>query len=142
MKNLKSTDQLKNEIINSEDIHESINENKDEFIDENFNKLLMNLIISKNLKHKDIIKNGNLNRTYFYHLISGKRNPSRNKIIQIAFGMKLDLNETQILLKSSKMKELYSKIKRDAIIIYAISKKMTIVESDVLLDEEGEEPIC
>jgi len=139
---MKSTDQLTNEIISSKNIKKYVEENKKEFIKKDFHILLMDLIISKKLEYKDIIKNGNFNRVYFYHLLSGKRTPSRNKIIQLAFGMNLNFEETQNLLKSSKVKELYSKIKRDAIIMYALSKNMTIVETDLLLDEEGEEAIC
>lgn len=97
----------------------------------------MEIIIAKGLDNKEIIEKSNINRVYFYHLLSGKRKPSRDKIIQLAFGLSLDFVETQRLLKLSKMNELYSRVKRDAIFIYGLNNNMSIVELELLLDEEG-----
>jgi hypothetical protein len=75
-------------------------------------------------------------------LLSGVRKPSRNKVIQLAFGLHVSLDELQMLLKVAGMNVLYSKMKRDAIIIYAISNHMSIIETDILLENEGEAIIC
>lgn len=139
--NKKSTDELTNEIIKTKDIKTYLEKNENELIDKDFHNYLMDVIVEKDLDNKDIIEKSNLNRVYFYHLLSGKRKPSRDKIIQLVFGLRLDLKETQRLLKISKMKELYSKVRRDAIIIYGINNKMNIVDLEILLDEEGEQPL-
>ncbi|MBS7526925.1 XRE family transcriptional regulator [Fusibacter paucivorans] len=142
MKKAKSTGELTNAIIQTTDIKGYISDNDKEFIHKPFHTILMDIIVEKDLDNKDVIEKSSLNRVYFYHLLSGKRKPSRNKVIQLAFGLGLDLDETQQLLKISRMKELYSKLKRDAIIIYAISNKMSLVEAEILLEEEDAEIIC
>ncbi|GMQ61427.1 hypothetical protein [Vallitalea maricola] len=139
---MKNTNELANEIIRGKDIKKYINENQKYLIQKDFHLILMDIIVEKDYDYKDIIKRGNLNRVYFYQLLSGKRNPSRNKVIQLVFGLKLNVEETQNLLKECGMKELYSKIKRDAIIMFAISKKMNIIDTELLLEEEDEELIC
>lgn len=142
MNKKKSTEELTNEIIKASDIKTYIDDNDSNFINKAFHAFLMDIIVEKNFDNKNIIEKSNLNRVYFYHLLSGKRKPSRNKIIQLAFGLELTLEETQRLLKVSRMKELYSKIKRDAIIIYALSNAMSLVDTEILLEEEEEELIC
>jgi predicted transcriptional regulator len=138
----KSTEELTNEIVKTSDIKGYIDGNDKDFMSKEFHALLMDIIVEKDLSNKDIIEKSNLNRVYFYHLLSGKRKPSRNKVIQLAFGLELNLDETQNLLKLSRMNVLYSKLKRDAVIIYAISNKISIVDTEMLLEEEGEELIC
>ena len=142
MNNKKTTDELTNEIINTSDIKRYIDGNDKDFIDKGFHTYLMDIIVEKDLDNREIIEKGNLNRVYFYHLLSGKRRPSRNKVIQLAFGLGLDLDETQNLLKISRMNMLYSKLKRDAVIIYAISNGTGITDAEILLEEEGEDLIC
>lgn len=138
----KSTNELTNEILNTSDIKSYIKNNEKDFIVKEFHSFLMDIIVEKDLDNKDIIVKSNINRVYFYQLLSGKRKPSRNKIIQLAFGLDLNIEEVQKLLKLSKMKELYSKLKRDAIIIYSLSNHMDIFDTEILLEEEGEDLIC
>ena len=66
-----------------------------------------------------------------------KCNPSRNKLLQIAFAMNLDLDSTQKLLKIANVGILYPRIKRDSIIIFALNKKLDFFECEDLL-EKGE----
>ena len=67
-------------------------------------------------------------RTYGHQLFSGKRKPSRDKVIQFAFGFGLDVEETQQLLKIAQKPSLYPKLKRDAAIIYCLSRNIEIAE--------------
>ncbi len=138
----KNTEELTNDIIKTSNIKEYITDNNQDFIDQKFHTLLREIIIEKNLNNKDVIEKSNLNRVYFYHLLSGKRKPSRNKILQLAFGLDLDIKETQHLLKISGINMLYSKRKRDAVIIYALNNHISLMEAELLLEEEGEALIC
>jgi hypothetical protein len=51
--------------------------------------------------------------------------------------MHLSLDETQKLLKISGNKELYSRQKRDAILMFAFNKNLKIHEADELLSARG-----
>ena len=80
-----------------------------------------------------VIKRAGIDRTYGHQLFSGRRNPSRDKVIQLAFGFGLDVEETQQLLKASRHTSLYPKIKRDAAIIYCLARNMEIAEAQNVL---------
>lgn len=138
----KTTEQLTNDIIASNDIKDFLKNNKSELIHKEFHHFLMDIIVEKDLENRAIIEKSQINRVYFYHLLSGKRKPSRDKIIQLSFGLSLSVEETQLLLKVSNMKELYSKQKRDAIILFAITHKMSLIETEILLDDENEQLLC
>lgn len=103
---------------------------------------LNNLLINKHLKKSDVIRSSHLNATFAYQIFSGDRKASRNKILQLALAMGLDLRQTQTLLNVSGNNELYCKDRRDAIIIYGIDKKMNLDDIDDTLFQFGESTIC
>ena len=70
-------------------------------------------------------------------ILKGERNPSRDVLISIAFGMGLTLEETQFLLRISKFAVLDSREKRDSIIIYSLTHKKNVYETDDLLDNNN-----
>lgn len=97
---------------------------------------------AKRLKKSVVIRNSKLNPTFAYQLFSGDRNASKDKLLQIAFSMGLDLIETQRLLKIANAGELYCKNRRDAIIIYCLSKELSLAETDDTLFKFRESTIC
>ena len=114
-----------------------VNINKNNSTDELL-KLLKKYSISKN----EAINNSAISQIYGYQIFSGKRpNPSRDKILQLIFGMSLNLEDSQRLLKLAGVSELYPRIKRDSIILFAINKDLTIEKCDELLFELGEKTI-
>lgn len=61
--------------------------------------------------------------------------PSRDKLIQLAIGLELDVEDTQTLLKMGGMAPLYAKIKREAAIIFCINKGYTWMEMQAFLQQ-------
>ena len=55
----------------------------------------------KHLKRADVVRGSHLDRTYVYQIFSGKKAPSRDKLLAIAFGLQLSDEETQKMLKLS-----------------------------------------
>ena len=87
----------------------------------------------KNLKKSTVIKNADLDRTYAYEILRGDKKPSRDKILQLCIGANLSLEETNKALKIGDCGELYPKILRDSILIFAINKKLDIIKVNDLL---------
>ncbi len=79
----------------------------------------------KTISEHVIIKSG-IERTYGHQIFNGRRKPSRDKVIQLAFGFGMNYDEAQELLKVARKSPLYPKIKRDAVVIYALKHKLTI----------------
>ena len=98
---IKQTDELLKELDNTSDINQYLSTNRDELIEQNVAKYLNELLEKKeNLTKSKIIKSTSLSESYIYDIFRGeKSNPSRNKLLQIAFAMSLDLETTQKLLK-------------------------------------------
>ena len=92
----------------------------------------------RGLYPKDMIHRCGIERSYFYHILNGNKRPSRNMILRIAFCLHADLNETERLLRLSGAARLYPRIRRDALLIFAIQQKYTMEAANELLAREGE----
>lgn len=137
----KLTEELLNELMFTKSIHKFVE--KEELMDTvSLPEYLGRLLTAKKLKRIKVIKESQLNQTFGYQIFSGERNPSRNKLIQLIFGMELNLKEAQRVLKYGGINELYPKSKRDAIIIFCINNGADLVETENELYSFGEQTIC
>lgn len=93
------------------------------------------------LSAKDIINASGIERSYFYHILSGQKTPGRNMILRICLCMGATLNETNQLLRLSNQGVLYAKVRRDAAIIFAIEKKYTMRQTNDFLIGLNEHPL-
>ena len=121
----KSTDELM-KILNSK---KSYNEFFEEEVGELcFSSVADYLEVLLNEKHLD--------KNYAYQIFNGnKLNPSRNKMLMLAFGMELSLNETRKLLKVCCLPDLYVRSPRDSIIIFGLNKKMSLIDVNESLSD-------
>lgn len=117
-----------NETDNLDDILEKIP-------DLSFSLLLESFCERAHMTKSDLIKKTTLDRTYAYQIINNTKNPSQDKVIQLALALSLNLHDTNLLLTLSNNKSLYPKLKRDAVIIFCINKKYSVIETNELLDE-------
>ena len=134
----KTTQQLLDALKNSGDIKYFFNTNKEEFINSDLAQYLNELLAYKDIDKARAIEKANLNTQYGYQIFAGQKNPSRDKLLQLAFGMSLDLKSTRRLLNIAGASELYPRNRRDSIIIYAINNSLSLMECEELLEEMGE----
>lgn len=90
---------------------------------------------------KDVISQSGIERSYFYHILSGQKMPGRNIILRICLCMSATLTETNQLLRLANQGVLYAKIRRDAAIIFAIDKKYTMQQTNDFLMQIKELPL-
>mgnify|MGYP000899002902 FL=1 len=102
-----------------------------------FHIYITELCQSMNYVPAQVIKNSSIERTYGHQIFNGTRNPSRDKVIQLAFGFGLNVDGTQKLLKAAQKSLLYPKIKRDAAILYCINNNIDIIETQGVLESLG-----
>ena len=100
-----------------------------------FHTYLMNKCRSKGVTPAQIIAKSGIERTHGHHIFSGRKSPSRDKVIQLAFGFEMSYEETQELLKIARKSSLYPKIMRDAIIIIALKRSLSLDNVQTALDE-------
>lgn len=76
-----------------------------------------------------------ISKSQFYSLLNGTRNPSKESVIKIAFGLKITQSEINELLQSTGYHALDPKDREDAIIIFGLENKKEVGKIDELLRE-------
>ncbi|MCI8339340.1 MAG: helix-turn-helix transcriptional regulator [Lachnospiraceae bacterium] len=94
----------------------------------------------RHLEKAKVIQISGISRTYAYQILQGEKNPSRDKILALALAAGMDLKNINQCLKMAGMNELYEKVRKDAIILFALNKKLNLTEINELLYEMNEEP--
>ena len=133
----KSTDELNHEIEAATDFVDYITNNKENLITTSLSDHLNMLLSQKGLKVVDVIRGSLLGRAYVYQIFAEDKNPSRDKLIALAFGLHLSEEETQKMLKLSGNRELYARDERDALILFAVHRKKNIMETNEMLLDHG-----
>lgn len=93
------------------------------------------MIEEKKLKKSEVIKRSGLDRGYVYDIFAGKKIPSRDKVLAICFAMELSEEEVQRLLKYTGYPQLYARIERESIILFALQHQLKITDVNELLYE-------
>lgn len=91
----------------------------------------------KGLKKSELIAQTNMQKNYAYQICNGTKKGSKDKIIQLALAMHLDLHDTNNLLSLSNNGLLYAKVKKDAILIYALQHHYNLFKTNELLIAQG-----
>jgi len=131
------TELLNEKLLKSSNIKEFIRSNEKHIRIDSFNHYLYDLIQNSGMKNTEFFTRAGMSESYGYQILNGKRQPSRDKVIQLSFGFPLSIEQTNILLKLSGKNELYVKNIRDAIILFAINNKFSLIAVNELLDDEG-----
>lgn len=137
----KNTDEMKQEILAADNYYDVLDKNAENFRAEALTDHLKGLLKKKGMKAAEAIKNSNLDRSYGHQVISGKRIPSRDKLIALAMGMGLELSEVDELMKVSGNRTLYARDPRDGAIMFAFSRHMSLDDLNIMLDNMDHKPI-
>ena len=129
----KETSEIVKELGLSPDFQTFYNENKEHMIHTDLAQILTELLQSKGLKKSHVIKNAELSEIYGYQIFSGVRVPERSKLLCLTISMGLNIDEVQHLLKCTGYPQLYVKNPFDSVILFGISKGMSVIEINELL---------
>lgn len=130
-----TTSTLLRRLFKTTNLKEYIENNAHELQIPSFHEYISELCKVMNQVPEQIIRNSSIERTYGHQLFNGTRKPSRDKVIQLAFGFGLNIEGTQNLLRIAQKSILYPRIKRDAAILYCISHDMGILEAQGTLHD-------
>lgn len=140
----KDTEKLLELLKKSGSIDAYLQENKDFLLDCDIKEYLNLLIKEKKLTIQQIAKDSELSDRYCYQFLSpsNPRTPSREVLLSICIGMKLNLDEIQTALKISQHATLYPKDERDSIIIFGIENSQSVMEINNVLYEHDFKCLC
>lgn len=94
-----------------------------------------------NLQAKDIIIRFNMERSYVYQILNGRRKATRNFLIRFALLCSLSIDETQYMLSIGQRPILYPRNRFDAVIIYALHNHLSEEETNQILLELQEDTL-
>ena len=137
----KSTDDLQQELMGSMNLKDFLSDNRANFNSDSPSALLNKMFERQNISKSALAKRAGMSEIYLYQIFSGRRNPSRNRLICLCFGLGADIDETQELLKRCGQAQLYPKNKRDAIIIFGLTHENDLYDINDKLFEEDEETL-
>ena len=135
------TDELNTELASSTSLKSFLEKNEKYFNSDGFDIILNELLKKSRISKAELAKAAGMSDVYLHQILSGRRNPSRIKILCICIGLKLTLDETQDILKKAGTAMLYARSRREAIIIYGISHGMDLFAINDLLFDADEETL-
>lgn len=131
------TKELINKLTPETDIDSFFEEYGDEFIKITPKELLNEYLVKYDLRVGAVAKLSGQGE-YVYKVFNGERKASRDILICIAVGMKLKLEEAQLLLRVSKFAVLDPRDKRDSVIIFGIKSLYDYDRLNELLIDKGQ----
>ena len=137
----KNTDGLQQELMDSPDLTLFLSQNQEQFVNKSVSELLNHLFEEKNISKAALAKKAGMSEIYLHQIFAGRRNPSRNRLLCLCYGLEASVEETQEVLKLCGMAQLYPKLKRDAIIYYGLLHKLSLFEINDKLFDENEETL-
>ena len=132
-----STEASNSNLGKATDFEDFLAMNQENMLTLTFSEYLMMLLEQNELKRADVVRDSGLEKAYVYQIFDGEKKPSRDKLIALAFGLHLNVEETQRMLKLGGCSELYARTKRDALILFCILRKKSIYDTDVALYKRG-----
>ena len=82
-----------------------------------------------------VIKRANIERSFGHSIFRGDRKPSRDTVLQLAFGFGADVELAQSLLKHAGHSALYPRVRRDVVISYCLLHGRNLVQTQQVLSE-------
>ncbi len=133
----KDTSEMLSELEKCSNFKDFLNSNRDNITQTELRDNLEALLKKYGIKKAEAVKASELNEIYAYQIFAGSRKPDRSKLLCIAVGMGLPLEEIQRLLRSSGYAPLYVKIPFDCIVAFGIYKGYNLIKINGMLYEYG-----
>ena len=137
----KSTDDLSQELMSQPDLDQYITENEASFADVDISSALVELYKRCGVSKAELARRAGMSEVYLHQVFSGRRRPSRDRLLCLCIGMKAGLEEVQQLLRKSGHAPIYPRIKRDVIIIHGILYGTPLAEINDKLFVENEKTL-
>lgn len=132
-----STEDLLKLLFKEQSLDSFMSQSSSDFLIPNFSEYISKLCSARGEFPEKAIARAGLEKSYGHKVFAGKRNPSRDTVIQLAFGLELDVVETQELLKIARKSTLYMRVKRDTALIYCLHNHIPLVETQIVLRDLG-----
>ena len=138
----KSTDQLQQELMTGNDLDRVLADNDSSFQGYALQERLQALFQQREISKTALARQSGISEVYLHQVFSGRRTPSRNRLLCLCFGLGASVDEAQELLRHARLAPLYSRDRRDAIVIFGLSHGMSLDEINDKLYAEDADTLC
>lgn len=137
----KSTDDMKQELMEQASLDQYITENEAYFVETDLTEVLTRLYEHCGLSKAELARRAGMSEVYLHQVFSGRRRPSRDRLLCLCIGMSTKLEETNLLLKGMGYAPVYPRLKRDAIISHGLLHRTPLAEINDKLFSENEKTL-
>lgn len=137
----KDTVDLSRGLMREANLDTYLAQNESAFSDQDITALLTKLYKRTGLSKAALARQAGMSEVYLHQVFSGRRKPSRDRLLCICVGMGADLEETQQILKRAAYARLYPRHRRDAIICHGILHQTPLGEINDKLFQENEKTL-
>lgn len=130
----KDSSKMLQELQGCEEFSKFYRENQERMLTQvPLSQLLKELLDKHGIKKADAIRRSELSEIYAYQIFAGSRVPDRKKVLALAVGLGINLDEVQELLKRAGYAPLYVKNTFDCIVTFGICKGLSVAQINELL---------
>lgn len=137
----KNTGELYQELMEDPDLDSYLSGNRAYFQGRDPNVFLEDLYNRKDISKAALARKSGMSEVYLHQVLSGRRSPSRDRLLCLCIGLEVSMDETQELLKRAGHGQLYPKRRRDAIIAHGIIHHTPLDEINDALYVENEKTL-
>ena len=130
-----STDELLRLLFKERNLEHFLRRNESAYLTVSFCDYLNTWCRKHQEVPEQVIRRANLEKSFGHQLFNGRRTPSRDTVLQLAFGFSLSVPEAQELLRVARKSPLYPRVKRDAAILYCLYHGFAFVDSQIILHD-------
>lgn len=137
----KTTKELLELMKRSTDYHSYAEENRGDISRTHMriDRALAVLLSEQGLRKSDVIARSGIENHYAYQIFSGMKTPTRDKVIMLCFGFEMTADDAIQFMKITGYPPLYAKEERDNAILYGLTKRLSVVAMNALLDDLHQE---
>ena len=122
-------------------LDEYIKKNQPYFSHRTVVDLLGVLYERKGISKAALARKAGMSEVYLHQVFSGRRNPSRDRLLCLCIGLGATLDETQKILQQAGHAQIYPRVKRDAIIGHGIAHQTELGAINDRLFAENEKTL-
>lgn len=137
----KTTDDLRRELMEQPNIKAYLSDNQSSFMEQDILELLEALRVRCGLAKAEIARRSGMSEVYLHQVFSGRRNPSRDRLLALCVGMGASLEEANQLLRQAAYAQLDPRMRRDAIISHGLIHRRPLSEINEALFAENEKTL-
>ncbi|MBM6927134.1 helix-turn-helix domain-containing protein [Pseudoflavonifractor phocaeensis] len=137
----KSTGDLSFELMSQPNLDAYLSQNEDCFTNQSAAEFLIVYFQRSGMTKAALARKAGMSEVYLHQVFSGRRNPSRDRLLCLCVCLELSLEETQQLLKEACHAPLYPRNRRDSIITYGVLHRQALAEINEKLFEENEKTL-